>query len=46
MRRVSAFYRALADSGKLTRIDCNNLTEDEVTAAVIANLEGKLWLSR
>ena len=46
MRRVSAFYRALADSGKLTRIDCNNLTEDEVTAAIIAELEGKLWLSR
>ena len=46
MRRVSAFYRGLAEAGELTRIDCDNLTEDEVTAAIIAALEGNTWLSR
>lgn len=46
MRKVSAFYRELAEAGKLTRIDCNELTENEVTAAIIAALEGNTWLSR
>ena len=46
MRRVSAFYRELAEAGKLTRIDCSNLTEDEVTAAIVAALEGNTWRSR
>ena len=46
MRKVSAFYRGLAEAGKLTRIDCSNLTADEVTAAIIRELEGHIWLSR
>ena len=46
MRKVSAFYRGLADAGKLMRIACDNLNEDEVTAAIIAELEGHIWLSR
>lgn len=34
MRRVAEFYRELADSGELTRIDCGTLNEDEVFAAI------------
>ena len=46
MRKVSAFYRGLAEAGELTRIDCDGLSEDEVTAAIVAALEGNTWPSR
>ena len=46
MRKVSAFYRGLAEAGELTHIDCDGLSEDEVTAAIVTALEGNTWPSR
>ena len=47
MKKVAEFYRKLAESGKLIRIDCNNLNEEEVLAAIVRELErADLWRSR
>ena len=47
MKNVAKFYRELAEAGKLTRIDCNNLNEDEVFSAIVKELErASLWQSR
>ena len=44
MRRVSESYRELAESGYLTRIDCEGKNEDEVFAALASEINA--WLSR
>ena len=44
MRKAAHCYRELAEAEKLIRIDCGCLNEDEVFAAIIAEL--RAWLSR
>ncbi len=42
MVRVSEAYRELAESGLLTRIDCGEMTPDEVFSAITAEIERRL----
>ena len=47
MKRVSEFYRQLADSGKLMRIDCESLNENKTFSAITSELErSRIWRSR
>ena len=47
MRKVASFYRGLADDGELVRIDCEQLSEDEVFAAIISEItRSEAWQSR
>ena len=44
LRKVSGFYRELAEAGELTRIKCMYMNQDEVFAAVTSEINA--WLSR
>lgn len=48
MRTVAEYYRLMAyDSPeRFIRVKCDNMTEDEVFAAITAGIEARLWQSR